>query len=74
VIKSRKMRWVGHVALMVDRRGAYRILMGNLKERNHLGDQGVDGRIILRWIFVTWDVGVWTGSRWLRLGTWGGHL
>jgi len=34
---------------------------GNLRERNHLGDSGVDGRIILRWIFRKWDIGVWTG-------------
>jgi hypothetical protein len=34
----------------------------------------VDGRIILRWIFRKWDVGVWTGSNWLRIGTGGGHL
>ena len=47
--------------------------LGNLKERNHLGDRGVDGRIILRWIFRKWDVGIWTGSSWLRLGTGGGH-
>jgi hypothetical protein len=33
-----------------------------------LGDPGVDGRIILRWIFRKWDVGVWTGSSWLRTG------
>jgi len=33
----------------------------NLKERGHLGDPGVDGRIILRWIFRKWDVGVRTG-------------
>jgi len=34
---------------------------GNLRERDHLGDPGVDGRIILRLIFRKWDVGVWTG-------------
>ena len=28
-----------------------------MKERDHLGDPGVDGRIILRWIFRQWDVG-----------------
>jgi hypothetical protein len=31
----------------------------NLRERDHWRDQGVDGRIIFRWIFRTWDVGVW---------------
>ena len=47
---------------------------GHLNERDHLGEPGVDGRIILRWIFRKWDVGVWTGSSWLRIGTGGGHL
>ena len=47
---------------------------GNLRERDYGGDPGVDGRIILRWIFRKWDVGVWTGSSWLRIGTVGGHL
>ena len=46
----------------------------NLRERDHLGDPGVDGRIILRWIFRKWDVGVWTGSSWLRTGTDDRHL
>jgi len=42
--------------------------------RDHLRDLGVDGRIMLGWIFSKWDVGVWTGSSWLRIGTGGGHL
>jgi hypothetical protein len=46
----------------------------NLRERDHLGDSGVDGRIILRRIFRKWDVELRTGSSWLRIGTGGGHL
>jgi len=47
---------------------------GNLRERGHLEDPGVDGRIILRCIFRKWNVGVSTGSSWLRIGTGGGHV
>jgi hypothetical protein len=36
-----------------------------------LGDPGADGRLILRWIFRKWDVRVWTGSSWLKIGTGG---
>jgi hypothetical protein len=35
---------------------------------------GIDGRIILRWIFRRWDVGAWTRSIWQRIRTGGGHL
>jgi len=45
VIKSRRMRSVGHVARMGERRGVYRVLVGNLRERDHLEDTGVDERI-----------------------------
>jgi len=38
------------------------------------GRSRLDGRIILKWFFRKWDVGVWTGSSWLRTGTGGGHL
>jgi hypothetical protein len=54
--------------------GVYKVLVGNLRERDHWGDPGVDGRIILRRIFTKWDVGVWTGLSWIRIETGGGHL
>jgi len=36
VIKSRKIRWAGHVAHMGERRGAYKILVGRYKRRRLL--------------------------------------
>jgi hypothetical protein len=47
---------------------------GNLKERDHWEVPGMEGRIILEWIFRKWDVGVWTGFSWLMIETGGGHL
>jgi len=45
-----------------------------MRERDHLEDPGVDGRLILRLIFRKWDVGVRRGSSRLRIETGGGHL
>ena len=75
VIKSRGMRRAVLVACMGVRRGVYRVLLANLRERDHLGDPGVlvYGRVILRWFFRKWVIVVWTGSIWLRLGT-GGRI
>ena len=47
---------------------------GNLRERDLWGDQDVDERIILRWIFRKWEGVVGTGWSWLRIGTGGGRL
>jgi hypothetical protein len=44
------------------------------RERDHLVDPGICGRIILRQIFRKWDVGVWTRLSWLRIETVGGQL
>ena len=49
-------------------------LWGNLREGDHFEEPGLDGGIILRWIFRKWDVGAWIGSIWLRIGTDGGNL
>jgi hypothetical protein len=51
VIKSRTMELVGLVARMGARRGVYRVLVGKTEGKEPWRDSGVDGRIILRWIF-----------------------
>jgi hypothetical protein len=71
VIKSRKLRWAGNIARLERGETDTGFWWGNLRERDHLGDQGVDGR---RWVFRKWDVEAWTGSSWLRRGTGGGDL
>jgi hypothetical protein len=49
VIKSRRMRWAGHVARVGVARGVYRVLVGRPEGKNHWVDLGVDGRITLSW-------------------------
>ena len=74
VVKSRRMRWAGHVAHMGKGEVCTGFWLGNLRERDHWGDPDVDGRIILRWIFRKWEGVVGTGLSWLRIGTGGGRL
>jgi hypothetical protein len=73
VIKSR-MRWAGHVERMGKRESFIGFWWGNPRERDHWVDPGVDGRIILGWIFRKWDVGVWTGFSCFTVETGGGQL
>jgi len=56
---------------MGERRDVYRVLVRKPEGKRLLEDPGVDGRIILRWIFRKWVAGVWTGSSWFRIGTGG---
>ena len=57
VLQSRRMRWAEHVAIMGERRGAYRVWWGNRMERDHLEYLSVDGSIILNFILKKWEIG-----------------
>ena len=59
VIKSRRMRWAGHVA-GTGGEACTGFWGGNLRETDHLEDPDVDGKLILRWIYRKRDVGAWT--------------
>jgi hypothetical protein len=61
VTTSRRMTGARQVGRMGNRRDAYRVWWGNLKERSHLEEPDVHGRIILRWIFKKWDGETRTG-------------
>jgi hypothetical protein len=69
-MKSRRMRWAGHVARIGEKRKAYRLFSGKPETKRPLG------RPRHRWVDnIKLDLGVvWTGLVWLRIGTSGGLL
>jgi hypothetical protein len=67
-MKSRRIRWAGHVARIGERKGSTGFWWETLRKRVHVEDPGVDGRIILKWIFNKWDE-VRNGLIRLRIGT-----
>jgi hypothetical protein len=73
IIRSRRMRWAGHVARMGENRNAYRLLVGKPEGKRPLGRPGRRWWIILRGILERWDGVMWTGLVRLRIGT-GGEL
>jgi len=59
---------------MGERRGIYRVLVGKPEGKRPLWRPKHRWEDNIKWIFRMWDVGVWTGLSWLRIGTGGGHL
>jgi hypothetical protein len=67
MIKSRRMRWAGHVAHMGEKRNATGFWWESLKETDRK-TYNIGGRTILRWILEREDGAVQTGFIWLRIG------
>ena len=72
VIKIEKNEMGGACSAYGGEESCMQGFVGETRQKENLRDPGADGRIIL--IFRMWDLGVWTGSNWLRIGTGGGHL
>jgi hypothetical protein len=64
VRKLRRIKWAGHVALIGEREAYTRFWRGNLRVRYYLEEPGVDGRVILKWIFRKCDG---EGTNWTDL-------
>ena len=74
VIKSRRMRWAGHIARMGERRVIYGDLVGKPKRQRPFGRPRRRWENTIKMDVQEVGCGVWTGSVWLRIGTGGGHL
>jgi len=74
VIKSRIMRLAGHVARTRERRGVYRVLVGKPEGKRPLGRPRRRWEDNIKMDFRKWDVVVWIGLNWLRIGTGVGNL
>jgi hypothetical protein len=68
-MKSRRMRWTGHVARAGEARNAYKILVGKFEGKRPLGRSRLGGKIILQWVLGKIGEKVLTGFIWLRIGT-----
>jgi hypothetical protein len=74
VIKSRRMRWAGHVARMEEGKVFMGFWLGGPKVRGYWKDLGTDGRITLSWTLGRLGSMWRTGFGWLRTGSSGGLL
>ena len=74
VIKSRRMRWAGHLARMWERGGVYSVLLGKSEGKRPLGRPRLRRKDIIKMDLQEVGFGAWTGLTWLRIETSAGHL
>ena len=68
------MIWEGHVECMGEGRGVYRVLVGKPAGKRPQGGPMHRWEDNIKMDLQEVGCGVWTGSRWLRIGTGGRHL
>jgi hypothetical protein len=73
-IKSRRMRWAGHVARMGEGRNVYRVLVEKPKGKRQLERSRRRWEDGIKWTLGRLVGGVSSGFTWLRMGTVGGLL
>jgi hypothetical protein len=74
MIRSRRMKWAGHIARMKEKRNAYRVLVGKPEGRRQQGRLRRRWEDNNKWLLERWDGVAWTGSIWFRIGISGGLL
>ena len=74
VIKSRRMRWAGHVALMGERKGVYRVSVGKPERKRPLGRASHRWEDNIKMNLRRVECGAWNRVVCLRIGTVGGLL
>jgi hypothetical protein len=73
-VKSRRMRWAGHVARMGEETKVYRVLVGKPEGKRQLGRPRRRWNDGIRMDLVEIGWGVWSGFNWLGIGSSGGLL
>jgi hypothetical protein len=74
MIKSKRMRWAGHVARMGERRDVYSVLVGKPEGKRPLGRPRRRWEVNIKIVLQEVGCEEWTGSNWLRIEADDGHL
>ena len=74
LVKSRRMRWAGHVACVEEGRGVHKVLVGKPEGKRTLGRPRHRWEHNIKMDLQGMRCGVWTGLSWHRIGTGGGNL